>query len=45
MNKELTGAEYLYCYCQLTLHGYTHQEAQDIIEEIKSKLKHEEEDE
>ena len=33
----MTGAEYLYWYCMLRLHGYTHEEAEQIIEEVKQK--------
>lgn len=35
----MTGQEYLYSYCQLILHGYSHDEAKEIIEEIKEKMK------
>lgn len=35
----MTPKEYLYCYFQLRLYGYTHEEAKKIIEEIKEKMK------
>lgn len=35
----MTAKEMLYAYCQLRLHGYTHEEAEKIIEEIKVKMK------
>lgn len=31
--------EYLYAYGQLILHGYSHDEAEKIIDEIKEKMK------
>jgi hypothetical protein len=34
----MTGVEYLESYCKLILHGYTHDEAKDILEEIKEKM-------
>jgi hypothetical protein len=38
----MTGKEYLWTYCQLKLHGYSHEEAEKIIEEIKEKMKEDE---
>lgn len=35
----MTPQERLYCYCQLRLHGYTHDETEKIIEEIEEKMK------
>lgn len=33
----MTSQEYLYAYCQLILHGYSHEEAEEIIQKIKRK--------
>ncbi|MGX1434154.1 hypothetical protein ACUXCC_005578 [Cytobacillus horneckiae] len=37
----MTASEYLYAYCQLTLHGYKPDEAKKIIEEMKAKMTNE----